>query len=160
TAEQEVRMELLEMARTIAQARAEVAESRPLPPQDPAVSSAGAAPAPDVATAAERLRQIAWTMRACGVDLPVSDQIGQVAEATLSVDPQRGLGDQRTRRLTEALHYLEQRIDSMLDSHRAELAGAAPAIPLPQANSHDRGGAGEARAPRLAIVASAAMAEA
>src|SRR5262245_6751352 len=111
TAEQEVRIELLEMARTIAQARAEVAESRPQPPQDLAASSAGAAPAPDVATAAERLRQIAWTMRACGIDLPVCDQIGQVAEAILSADAVRSLGDQRGRRLTEALQYLEQRID-------------------------------------------------
>src|SRR5262247_2803503 len=34
TADQEVRIELLDMARTIAQARAEVAESRPQPPQD------------------------------------------------------------------------------------------------------------------------------
>jgi hypothetical protein len=153
TVEQEVRIELLEMARTIAQARAEVADSRPQPAQDLAASSTEASPAPDVATAAERLRQIAWTMRACGIDLPVSDQIGQVAEAILSTDAQRSLGDQRARRLSEALQYLEQRIDRMLESHRAEATA-------PQANSHDRSTAGEARAPRLAIVASAVTAEA
>src|SRR5262245_60926564 len=62
-AHQEVRIELLEMARTIAQARAEVAETRPASAQ-PAASVPGAAPAPDVAVAAERLRQIAWTIRA------------------------------------------------------------------------------------------------
>lgn len=151
TTEQKVRIELLEMARTIAQARAEVAENRPQPPQDFTASSGGAAPAPDVATAAERLRQIAWTMRACGIDLPVSDQIGQVAEAILSTDAQRSLGDQRARRLTEALQYLEQRIDRMLESHRAE---------APQANNHDGAPAGETRTPRLAIVASTATVEA
>ena len=62
-AHQEVRVELLEMARSIAQTRAAVAESRPAPSQDLAAESAGES-APDVAAAAERLRQIAWTMRA------------------------------------------------------------------------------------------------
>ena len=121
-AHQEVRVELLEMARTIAQTRAAVAESRPAPSQHPAAESAGES-APDVAAAAERLRQIAWTMRACGIDLPASDQIGQIADTILSADALRNLGDQRAHKLTEALHYLEHRIDRMLDGH---LAAAAP----------------------------------
>ena len=77
-AHQEVQIELLEMARTIAQARAEVAESRPPPAQQGATELANTI-SPDVAAAAERLRQIAWTMRACGIELPASDQIGQIA---------------------------------------------------------------------------------
>jgi hypothetical protein len=149
-AHQEVRIELLEMARTIAQTRAEVAEGRPQPAQQQlATQPTSASPEPDVAAAAERLRQIAWTMRACGVELPVSDQIGQIADAILSVDTRGDLGDQRAQRLTEALHYLERRIDGLLDSHRTESAEAAPArvIPLPQAKGHDHGAvAGQATA--------------
>ncbi len=119
-AHQGVRIELLEMARTIAQARAAVAESRPDPSQ-PAAEAAGES-APDVAAAAERLRQIAWTMRACGIDLPASDQIGQIADTILSADALRNLGNRRAHKLTEALHYLEHRIDRMLDGHLAAAA--------------------------------------
>ena len=122
-ANQEVRIELLEMARTIAQTRAAVAESRPDPAQHPAAETTGKSA--DVAAAAERLRQIAWTMRACGIDLPASDQIGQIADTILSADALRNLGDQRAHKLTEALHYLEHRIDRMLDGHLAAAAAVA-----------------------------------
>jgi hypothetical protein len=122
-AHQEVRIELLEMARTIAQTRAAVAESRPDPSQHPAAETTGESA--DVAAAAERLRQIAWTMRACGIDLPASDQIGQIADTILSADALRNLGDQRAHKLTEALHYLEHRIDRMLDGHLAAAAAVA-----------------------------------
>jgi hypothetical protein len=157
-ATQEVRIGLLEMARTIAQTRAEVAESRPQPPQDPAAPPADSSPAPDVAATAERLRQIAWTMRACGVELPVSEQIGEIADAILSADALRNPGDQRMQRLIEALHYLEQRIDRMLEGHRPEAAAAVPApvVPLRQASGH---GAVAGRAAPLAIVATTAPAD-
>jgi chemotaxis protein CheZ len=122
-ANQEVRIELLEMARTIAQTRAAVAESRPDPSQHPAAETTDESA--DVAAAAERLRQIAWTMRACGIDLPASDQIGQIADTILSADALRNLGDQRAHKLTEALHYLEHRIDRMLDGHLAAAAAVA-----------------------------------
>ena len=84
--------------------------------------------APDVAGAAERLRQIAWTIRACGIELPASDQIGQIADTILSADALRGLGEQRAQKLTEALHYLEHRIDRMLDG---QLAAARTVRRLP-----------------------------
>ena len=64
-------------------------------------------------------------MRACGIDLPASDQIGQIADTILSADALRNLGDQRAHKLTEALHYLEHRIDRMLDSHLAAAAAVA-----------------------------------
>ena len=64
-------------------------------------------------------------MRACGIDLPASDQIGQIADTILSADALRNLGDQRAHKLTEALHYLEHRIDRMLDGHLAAAAAVA-----------------------------------
>ena len=131
-AHQAVRIELLEMARTIAQTRAEVAESRPAPTQ-PSAAPPGAAPAGDVAAAAERLRQIAWTIRACGIELPAAEQIGEIANAILSADALRGLGEQRAHKLTEALHYLEHRIERMLDGHRAATNDDAPVAEAPKA---------------------------
>jgi hypothetical protein len=151
-ANQQVHIELLEMARVIAQTRAELAERLPqrLADQQLSAEPAGA----DVAAAAERLRQIAWAMRACGVELAASDQVGQIAETILSADALRSLSDQRAHKLTEVLHYLEHRIDRMLDSH---LAAAAP-----QANGHDYEAvlAAMTRAAALADVAPAVEAEA
>ena len=86
--------------------------------------------APDVAAAAERLRQIAWTIRACGIELPASTQIGEIANAILSADALRGLGEQRAQKLTEALHYLEHRIERMLDGQRAVPNDATAAEPV------------------------------
>jgi hypothetical protein len=157
-AHQEVRIELLEMARAIAQARAEVAESTPLPSQPPAAEPAGAV-APDVAAAAERLRQIAWTMRACGVEVVASEQIGQIADTILSADALHNLGEQRAHKLTEALHTLEHRIDRMLDGRvaAADGTGAAPQAALPQAQPHDGSSAPVAQA--MAMIAAALQAD-
>jgi hypothetical protein len=146
------------MARTIAQARAEVAESRPRPSQPAAGEEANPA-SPDVAAAAERLRQIAWTMRACGVELPASDQIAQIAETILSADALRGLGEQRAQKLTEALAHLEQRIDRMLEGHRTGVARAEqPSETTPPSDRNER----EAPLPTtaLAMIAAAMRANA
>jgi len=114
-ANQEVRIELLEMARAIAQTRADVAESRLDAPASAA--AAGAAAQPDITGAAERLRDIAWTMRACGVELNTSEQIEQIAESILTAGAPHDPADHRTHKLAEVLLYLEHRIDRMLDSH-------------------------------------------
>lgn len=138
-ATQEVRIELLEMARTIAQARADVAAGRGESPPARAAEPASAPATPDIADAAERLRQIAWTVRACGIELPASEQIEQIAEAILSAGVIHTLGEQQTSRLTEVLHYLEHRVDRMLDSHLAAAGagGTAPAIIPPRSKTHD-----------------------
>lgn len=138
-AQQEVRIELLEMARTIAQARADVTAGRGEIPPAPAAEPVSAPATPDITSAAERLRQIAWTVRACGIELPASEQIEQVAEAILSAGVLHTLGEQQTARLTEVLHYLEHRVDRMLDNQLAAAAGGelAPAIVPPRAKAHD-----------------------
>jgi hypothetical protein len=162
-ANQEVRIELLEMGRAIARARADVAESRP-ESQELAAKPAGTTAAPDITGAAERLRQIAWTMRACSVEIATSDQIGQIADAILSADALRNLGDQRARKLTEALHHLEHRIDRMLDGHlSAAIADAEKLVAeTPRAAGPDREAAPETTAAAIgaAMFAAAAALEA
>jgi hypothetical protein len=157
-ANQEVRIELLEMARTIALTRAEVAEHQSETARAAAAEPAGAA-SPEIAAAAERLLQIAWTMRACGVELAASDQIGHVAQAILSADTLRNLDDHRAHRLTEALHHLEQRIDRMLDGHRP---GSSDALgeTQPQAALHGRQAEQESTAPHAAAIGAAIFAAA
>src|SRR5262249_29659084 len=135
-ASNQVRIELLEMARAIAQTRAEVAESRLERPAPPSGVEQPAAQA-DIARAAERLRDIAWTMRACGVELGTSEQIEKVAETILSASSLHNPDDRRAQKLAEVLHYLEHRIDRMLDSYleanRAEAASDTVAGKAPQA---------------------------
>ena len=137
-ANQGVRIELLEMARAIAQTRADVAESRPDSGKAPEQSGIPHAAEADISGAAERLRDIAWTMRACGVELGTSEQIEQIAEAILSASSLRDPADHRSRKLGEVLLYLEHRIDRMLDMH----------MPTPTRPTDDTAPAPDARQPQ------------
>jgi hypothetical protein len=118
---QSVRIELLEMARTIAQTRADVAEIKPDAPDD-GKPAAPADDAADVVAAAERLQDLTWTMRERGFNMSTCDQISELAGIILGASSVRAPDDQRARKLGEALKYLEQRVDAML-----ETAGRAPA---------------------------------
>ncbi len=114
-ARQQFRIELLEMARTIAQTRADVAESKslgapistPKPPDRQAAAS-------DVFAAAERLQDVAWAMRERGFDDKTCDQIEALAATILSASALRNPADPRAHKLGEVLQYLERRIDDML----------------------------------------------
>jgi hypothetical protein len=124
-ASQGVRIELLEMARTIAQTRADVAEAKP---EQSAGSSA--ASGTDVFAAAGRLQEVAWTMREHGLDMAMCDQISDLSTAILSASSLRNNpNDSRAQKLAEVLRSLEQRIDAML---------RAAAEPPPSDGSADR----------------------
>ena len=99
------RMELLEMAKTIAVTRAEVAEIGPEPERAQA-----AAPASDAFAAAERIQEVAWTMRERGLDPSTCDQIEALATSILSASALRDPNDRRAHKLAEVLQYLEHRI--------------------------------------------------
>jgi hypothetical protein len=118
------RMELLEMAKTIAVTRAEVAEIAPEPER--AQATAAAAPASDAFAAAERIQEVAWTMRERGLEPSTCDQIEALASSILSASALRDPNDRRARKLAEVLQQLERRINAMLDSC-AESAAAAMA---------------------------------
>ena len=107
-ASQGVRIELLEMARTIAQTRADVAEAKP-------ERSPSAASGTDVFAAAGRLQDVAWTMRERGLDMAMCDQISDLSTAILSASSLRNNpNDGRAQKLAEVLNSLERRIDAML----------------------------------------------
>ncbi len=122
---QDFRMELLEMAKTIAVTRAEVAEIGPEPVR--AQAAAAAAPtASDAFAAAERIQEVAWTMREHGLEPSTCDQIEALASSILSASALRDPNDRRAHKLAEVLQHLERRINAMLDSC-AESAPAATA---------------------------------
>jgi hypothetical protein len=107
-ASQGMRIELLEMARTIAQTRADVAEAKP-------ERSPSAASGTDVFAAAGRLQEVAWTMRERGLDMAMCDQISDLSTAILSASSLRdNPNDGRAQKLAEVLNSLERRIDAML----------------------------------------------
>jgi hypothetical protein len=107
------RIELLELARTIAQTRAEVAEAKPSDGV-PSGRGNGAAPPNEVHAAAERLQEIVWAMREQGVDPANADQIAELAATILSASSLRNPADHRAQKLTEVLRALEARIEAML----------------------------------------------
>jgi hypothetical protein len=109
-ATQGVRIELLEMARTIAQTRADVAEAKPERSASPTAESGT-----DVFAAAGRLQEVAWTMRERGLDMAMCDQIAELSTAILSASSLRNNpNDGRAQKLAEVLSSLERRIDAML----------------------------------------------
>ena len=126
---QSFRAELLEMARAIAETRIEAAattdESRDSHdgPAD-AKADRPARDANDNFATAERIKDVAWTMRERGFDPATCDQIEQLASSILSAAALRNPDDDRAQKLADVLGYLERRIDAML----ANVAGA-PATP-------------------------------
>lgn len=141
---QSFRAELLEMARAIAESRIEAAastdESRDSP--DCPAEAKPERPAPganDNFATAERIKDVAWTMRERGFDPATCDQIEQLASSILSAAALRDPDDGRAHKLADVLGYLERRIDAMLASvagvqvmpDTAEAAGHAPSPQVP-----------------------------
>jgi hypothetical protein len=118
------RSDLLEMAQAITRTRAEVAEIRSEAASrlesaraDGEASPVARPPQPrDVFATAERIRDVTWAMRGHGFDPSTCDQLEELAAAILSASSLRDPTDHRASKLSEVLHYLEHRIDALLES--------------------------------------------
>jgi hypothetical protein len=149
---QDFRAHLLDMAQAITATRAEVAEirppaqdaARPVPPPDNVEASTAS---PQALAAAERIADVAWTMRERGFDLKTCDQIEALAKSILAVPFLRNTDDQRTLQLSEVLMFLERRVNAML-----EACGSAPAFAESWAPS-EPGTAGLDQAPTESVAA-------
>ena len=113
-ADLELRSDLLEMAKTIAQMRAEVTKSEPLGCGKHPAPDAG--PPGDIFAAAERLKEVAWTMRERGLDFSTCARIEELATCILSASTLRDPADRRAQKIGQVLQYLEARIEAMLAS--------------------------------------------
>jgi hypothetical protein len=89
----------------------------------------------DVFATAERIRDVTWAMRGHGFDPSTCDQLEELAGSILSASSLRDPADRRARKLGEVLHYLERRIDALLescaeiDTDRDSGAAAGPDLP-------------------------------
>ena len=102
------------------------------------------AAAREVFAAAERIHEVAWTMRERGLDPSTCDQIEALSVSILSASSLRDPNNGRAHKLGEVLRYLERRINAMLESCAAstpaasEGNGAADNIhSAPAGNGHD-----------------------
>ena len=107
-----MRAELLEMARAIAQARAEDAGGmRYADAHSRAAGAEQKSPPepPDIHETAERLQDVAWTMRERGLDPATCEEIESLASSIVATSSLQDPADDRVRKLTAVLAYLERR---------------------------------------------------
>ncbi len=119
-----VRVDLVEMMNAITRTKAEIAAMQP-PDSNrsqfdhASVELSGIVDSTEKATsdilaAAERVQEIAWTLREQGVDATVCDLIDAQATEVYTACSFQDITGQRTRKVIEVMRFLEARIDAMI----------------------------------------------
>ena len=145
-----VKFDLLEMAKAIAQTKAEIAAITPegeakgtlleaTEELDSIVRTTEHATS-TILAAAEQVQEIAWTLRERGTECDACDALDQRATDIYSACSFQDLTGQRTRKVVEVMRFLEERIEAMIDIWGATEA-ASPAEPVGHAPRIDDGGA-------------------
>src|ERR1700704_5795398 len=144
-----VKFDLLEMAKAIAQTKAEIAAITPegeakgtlleaTEELDSIVRTTEHATS-TILAAAEQVQEIAWTLRERGTECDACDALDQRATDIYSACSFQDLTGQRTRKVVEVMRFLEERIKAMIDIWGATEA-ASPAEPVGHAPRIDDGG--------------------
>ena len=81
----------------------------------------------DILACAERIQEMAWTLREQGVENEVCDLLDANATAVYTACSFQDLTGQRTRKVIQVLHYLEDRINAMIGIWGLDGAMAAEA---------------------------------
>jgi chemotaxis regulatin CheY-phosphate phosphatase CheZ len=142
-----IRFDLVDMANAIARAKAEIAAIKPDARQagkfgeateelDSIVNATEAATS-DILAAAERIQEIAWTLREQSLDAEVCDLIDAKATEIYTACSFQDLTGQRSRKVIQALRYLEGRINAMIDIWGPHRATAAETTEATQARKGD-----------------------
>jgi chemotaxis regulatin CheY-phosphate phosphatase CheZ len=119
-----IRFDLVEMSKAIARTKAEIAAMKPDADHagkfgeaseelDSVVQTTEAATS-DILECAERIQEIAWTLREQGVDAAVCDLLDAKATEIYTACSFQDLTGQRTRKVIAVLRYLEDRINAMI----------------------------------------------
>jgi chemotaxis regulatin CheY-phosphate phosphatase CheZ len=135
-----IRFDLVEMAKAIARTKAEIAAIRPEAEHqgrfgkaseelDCVVQTTEAATS-DILACAERIQELAWTMREQGLAPELCDLIDARATEIYTACAFQDLTGQRTRKVIGVLRYLEGRINAMIEIWG--LGGAAAPAPKPE----------------------------
>jgi chemotaxis protein CheZ len=131
---------LVDMAKAIAQTRAEIAAIKPADAGgrfdeakeelDSIVQTTEQATS-DILAAAEQIQEIAWTAREQGLTPATCDFLDRQATDIYTACAFQDLTGQRTRKVIQILRYLEARIQAMIDIWGAEASAEAQAAVRP-----------------------------
>jgi chemotaxis protein CheZ len=132
---------LVDMAKAIAQTRAEIAAIKPADAGgrfdeakeelDSIVQTTEQATS-DILAAAEQIQEIAWTAREQGLTPATCDFLDRQATDIYTACAFQDLTGQRTRKVIQILRYLEARIQAMIDIWGAEASAEAQAAVIAQ----------------------------
>jgi hypothetical protein len=130
-----VRLDLVDMMNAITRTKGEIAAMRQSADNthidrasmelDSVVGATGKATS-DILAAAERVQEIAWSLREQGIDPSICDLIDAHATEIYTACSFQDLTGQRIRKVIEVLRYLEGRINAMIKIWRLDDLVAAP----------------------------------
>lgn len=134
------RLNVLEMSRAIARTRQEIAAMQQPDSKASIVDASGELDSIVLATekatseilaAGEKVQEVAWTLREAGADTAACDSLDHHAVAIYTACSFQDLTAQRTRKVIDALAFLENRVNAMADIWQfADERGAEP-VPAP-----------------------------
>jgi chemotaxis regulatin CheY-phosphate phosphatase CheZ len=120
-----IRFDLVDMSKAIARTKAEIAAMKPdaesagkfgeASEELDSVVQATEAATSDILACAERIQEMAWTLREQGVDEQVCDLLDAKATEVYTACSFQDLTGQRTRKVIGVLRYLEGRINAMIE---------------------------------------------
>ena len=119
-----IRFDLVEMSRAIARTKAEIASIKPevdhhgkfgeASEELDSVVQATEAATSDILACAERIQEMAWTLREQGVEGGVCDLLDANATEVYTACSFQDITGQRTRKVIQVLRFLEERINAMI----------------------------------------------
>jgi chemotaxis regulatin CheY-phosphate phosphatase CheZ len=119
-----IRFDLVEMSKAIARTKTEIASMKPdadhhgkfgeASEELDSVVQATEAATSDILACAERIQEMAWTLREQGLEADVCDLLDAKATEVYTACSFQDLTGQRTRKVIGVLRYLEERINAMI----------------------------------------------
>ena len=119
-----IRFDLVEMSKAIARTKTEIASIKPdagdhgkfgeASEELDSVVQATEAATSDILACAERIQEMAWTLREQGVEGEVCDLLDANATEVYTACSFQDVTGQRTRKVIQVLRYLEERINAMI----------------------------------------------
>ena len=132
-----IRFDLVEMSKAISRTKAEIASIKPdaddhgkfgeASEELDSVVQATEAATSDILACAERIQEMAWTLREQGVEGEVCDLLDANATEVYTACSFQDITGQRTRKVIQVLRYLEERINAMIGIWGLDGAMAAEA---------------------------------
>ncbi len=154
--------DIADMAQAIVRTKAEIAAIKPPPDRlgqlddatgelDSIVRTTESATS-SILAAAERVQEIAWTLREKGTDESLCDQLDAQATEIYTACSFQDLTGQRTRKVIQVLRYLEHRVNTMIEIWGKDVAPAPSPIKSAEEallNGPSAGGLNQAQVDRM-----------